>query len=205
MPITLAVLVSGSGTTLQNLIDLIEAKQLDARIALVVGSRDALGAEPRATKAGLRYEVVRRKDFDGVEGFSSRVFSLCAEAGAELIVCAGWLALLRIDPRYVHRMINVHPALLPSFGGKGMYGHHVHEAVIEHGCKVSGCTVHFLDDQYDSGPIISQRTCEVRDDDTPQTLADRVQAEERRALPEAIRWIAEGRVTVANRRVSVRR
>lgn len=202
--ITLAVLVSGSGTTLQNLIDLIAAGELDARIGVVIGSRDGLGAEPRAAAAGLRYEVVRRRDFDAVGGFSDRVFALCDKGKTDLVVCAGWLSLLSIPDRFHHKVINVHPALLPAFGGKGMYGGHVHEAVIAHGCKVSGCTVHYLDHAYDTGPIILQRTCAVQDDDTPATLAARVQSEERVALPEAIRLFAAGRLNIDGRRVTIR-
>jgi phosphoribosylglycinamide formyltransferase-1 len=199
--IKLAVLVSGSGTTLQNLIDRIAAGTLDARIELVIGSRDNLASQPRADRAGIRYEIVRRRDFDSLDAFSDRVFGLCAEAGVELIVCAGWLALLKIPQRYYHRVINVHPSLLPSFGGQGMYGRHVHQAVLDHGCKVSGCTVHFLDDRYDSGPILIQRACEVRDDDTAETLADRVQSLERIVYPEGIELIARQQVAIDGRRV----
>lgn len=195
----LAVLVSGSGTTLQNLIDRIAAGTLDARIDLVVGSRDNLASQPRAAKAGVPYEVVRRRYFDSLDAFSDRVFGLCA--GVDLIVCAGWLALLKIPPAFHGRVINVHPSLLPSFGGQGMYGRHVHQAVIDHGCKITGCTVHFLDDRYDSGPILTQRACEVRDDDTADTLADRVQSLEREVYPEAIAAIARGAIVVDGRRV----
>jgi phosphoribosylglycinamide formyltransferase 1 len=203
MPIRLTILACGSGTTLQNLIDLIARGELDATIGLVVGSRDGLGVEARARSAGIRYEVVAKKDFASTDAFSQHIFALCDEVKTDLVCCAGWLALLSIPERYRHRVINVHPALLPSFGGKGMWGHHVHAAVLEHGCKISGCTVHFLDHSYDTGPIILQRVCEVRDDDTPATLAARVQAEERIAFPEAIRLIATGRVTVNDRRVTI--
>ena len=204
-PINLAVLVSGSGTTLQNLIDLIARGELAATISTVIGSRDGLGAEARAMQAGVPYHVVRRGHFTTIEHFSDRVFSLGDAANADLVVCAGWLALLRVPERYTHRVINVHPSLLPSFGGKGMFGRHVQEAVLAHGCKVTGCTVHFVDDHYDSGPIIAQRTCAVRDDDTPETLAARVQAEERVALPEAIDAFHGRRLAVHGRRVVVRR
>lgn len=202
--IRLAVLVSGSGTTLQNLIDRIAAGTLDATIAIVIASRDDLASKPRADAAGIRYEVVRRRDFDSLDAHSDRIFALLDDARVDLACCAGWLALLQIAPRYQHRVINVHPSLLPAFGGQGMYGRHVHQAVIDHGCKVSGCTVHFLDDQFDSGPILLQRTCEVRDDDTADTLAARVQAEERIAYPEAIERIARGEVVIEGRRVRCR-
>jgi formyltetrahydrofolate-dependent phosphoribosylglycinamide formyltransferase len=199
--ITLAVLVSGSGTTLQNLIDRIAAGTLDARIAIVIASRDGLASEARALKAGLRYEVVRRRDFDSLDAFSDRIFGLLDEGRVDLACCAGWLALLKIAPRYYHRVINVHPSLLPAFGGQGMYGQHVHKAVLDHGCKVSGCTVHFLDDQYDSGPIILQRTCPVLDGDDADALAHRVQEQERIAYPEAIELIARKQLIVDVRRV----
>lgn len=199
--IQLAVLVSGSGTTLQNLIDRIAAGTLDARIAVVIASRDGLASEARAVKAGLRYEVVRRRDFDSLDAFSDRIFGLFDEGRVDLACCAGWLALLRIAPRYYHRVINVHPSLLPAFGGQGMYGQHVHKAVLDHGCKVSGCTVHFLDDQYDSGPIILQRTCPVLDGDDADALAHRVQEQERIAYPEAIELIARKQLIVDGRRV----
>lgn len=193
-PINLAILVSGSGTTLQNLIDLIGAGQLDAQIVKVIASRDGLESEKRAAKAFLPYEVVRRKDFPSAETFSDHIFSKCDLADADLVVCAGWLALLSIPHRYEGRVINVHPALLPAFGGKGMFGHHVHEAVLASGDMFTGCTVHFLDNEYDSGPIILQRTCDVLATDDAERLAQRVQAQERVALPEAIRLIAAGRV-----------
>jgi len=201
--IQLAVLVSGSGSTLQNLIDKISAGELNATIGLVIGSRDALAAAGRAGGAGLDYQVVRRKDFADVEAFSNEMFSRCAGSGAELVVCAGWLSLLRIPAAWRAKVVNVHPALLPSFGGQGMFGEHVHRAVIDHGCKVSGCTVHFVDDHYDNGPIIIQQTCAVLENDTPKSLAERVQACERDALPKAIRLIAAGRVAVDGRRVRV--
>ncbi len=202
--ITLSVLVSGSGTTLQNLFDLIDAGELDAKVARVIGSRAGLGAALRADAKRVRYDVADRKLLGSTEAQSARVFEWCDEVKADLVVCAGWLSLLRVPERYVNRVMNVHPALLPAFGGKGMYGRHVHEAVIQHGCKVSGCTVHLVDDQYDHGPIVLQRPCPVLDDDTPDTLAARVQAEERIALPEAIRAFAAGKLQIDGRHVRLR-
>lgn len=205
MPINLTVLVSGSGTTLQNLIDVIARGELDAQINLVIGSRPGLAAEARAVKAKIRYEVVAAREQPSPDVFSEKIWKLCDSVGTELVVMAGWLALLKVDPRYHHKVINIHPALLPSFGGKGMYGRHVHEAVLAHGCKVTGCTVHFVDDQYDNGPIILQRTCEVCEGHTAEQIAECVQAQERIALPEAIRLIQAGRVVVDGRRVTVRK
>ena len=203
-PLNLAVLVSGSGTTLQNLIDQINVGALDAKISIVIGSRPELLGVQRAADAKLMNFIVDRQSFADVPAFSKAVFSLCDDAGVGLVVLAGWLCLLEIPNKYAGRVMNIHPALLPSpFGGKGMYGAKVHEAVISHGCKVSGCTVHFVDAHYDNGPIIVQRVCEVRDDDTPATLAARVFEEEKIAYPQAIRLFAEGRLKIDGRRVRV--
>jgi len=202
--LNLAVLVSGSGMTLQNLIDQINTGGLDARIGIVIGSRAELLGLQRAADAKLMNFVVDRRAFADVTSFSKAVFALCDDAGVDLVVLAGWLCLLEIPEKYVGRVMNIHPALLPSpFGGKGMYGLKVHEAVIAHGCKVSGCTVHFVDAQYDNGPIIVQRVCDVQDDDTPQTLAARVFEEEKLAYPQAIRLFGEGRLKIDGRRVRV--
>ncbi|TSC64613.1 MAG: phosphoribosylglycinamide formyltransferase 1, partial [Parcubacteria group bacterium Gr01-1014_106] len=120
------------------------------------------------------------------------------------VVLAGFMHMLRVPEDFLHKIVNIHPALLPAFGGKGMYGIHVHEAVLEYGAKVTGCTVHFVDEQYDTGPIILQKAVTVREDDTAETLQTRVQEAEREALPEALRYIAEERVTVEDRRVHIR-
>lgn len=204
MSFPIAVLVSGSGTTLQNLIDHISAGILPARVVQVVSSKpNVLGVE-RARKAGLPVELVERKAFPSLEAFSHQTFELSRQTGAELVVLGGYLQLLRIPDDYRGKVINIHPALLPAFGGKGMYGHHVHEAVLEYGAKVSGCTVHFVDDQYDHGPVIAQRAVEVKDDDTPDTLAARVFRAECELYPAVIRALAEGRVTIVGRRVRIR-
>jgi len=200
-PIKLAVLVSGSGTTLQNLIDEIAAGRLDARVDLVVGSRPGLLGLDRAAKAKLPNFVVDRREFDSCGTFSKQVFSLCDDAGVDLICMAGWLCLVDLPAKWANRTMNIHPALLPSFGGKGMYGRRVHQAVIDYGCKVSGCTVHFVDGSYDTGPIILQRTCPVLDDDTAETLAHRVFEEEKIAYPQAIRLFQQERLRVEGRRV----
>jgi phosphoribosylglycinamide formyltransferase 1 len=201
--LNLAVLLSGSGTTLQNLIDHIASKKLDAEIAVVISSKpDVLGLK-RAAEAKIPAHVVEVKHFADCARFSERVFSLVDDAGADLVCMAGWLCMTEISWRYEYRVMNIHPALLPAFGGKGMYGRRVHRAAIDHGCKVSGCTVHFVDSEYDNGPIILQRTCPVCDDDTPETLAARVFEEEKIAYPEAIRLFGDGRLSVTGRRVRV--
>jgi len=167
-PLKLAVLVSGSGTTLQNLIDEIGAGRLDAEIRVVIGSRPGLKGLDRAAAAKLPNFIVDRRDFDAAAEFSRHVFSLCDDAGVDLVCLAGWLCLLDVPDHYLGRAMNIHPALLPGFGGRGMYGARVHQAVLDHGCKVSGCTVHFVDNTYDTGPIVLQRTCVVEDDDTAE-------------------------------------
>ncbi len=187
--INLAVLVSGSGTTLQNLIDQIVAGKLDARIKLVIGSRPGLAGIERAKRAGLHSEIVDRREYGDCSEFSRRVFDLIDAAQVNLVCLAGWLCLLEVPQRWQGRALNIHPALLPRFGGKGMYGRRVHEAVLAAGCKVSGCTVHLIDDNYDTGPTIVQRTCPVLPGDTPETLAHRVFEEEKIAYPEAIRAV----------------
>ncbi len=138
-----------------------------------------------------------------MDAFSHEIFRLCDEAHADLVCLAGWLSLLSLAETYRGRIMNIHPALLPAFGGKGMFGHHVHEAVLAHGCRVSGCTVHFVDGQYDNGPIIVQRTCPVMEDDTPDALAHRVFEQEKEAYPEAIRLFAQRRLRIEGRRVRI--
>lgn len=202
-PLRLAVLLSGSGTTLQNMVDCIAAGTLHASVELVIGSRAGLKGMDRAQAAGLKHQVISRKSFADVAAFSSEVFAQIDAARVDLICLAGWLCLLDIPQRYLGRMMNIHPSLLPSFGGRGMYGHHVHEAVLHHGCKVSGCTVHFVDNTYDTGPIIVQRTCPVAEDDTADTLAARVFEQEKLAYPEAITLFAQNRLKIAGRRVHV--
>jgi phosphoribosylglycinamide formyltransferase-1 len=203
-PFPIAVLISGGGTTLQNLIDRIAAGTLPVRIVQVISSRRNVAGVARAMKADLPVEIVERKSHASIEAFSERIFDVCRAAGAKLVCFGGYLQLLKIPPDYRGRVLNIHPALLPAFGGKGMYGHHVHEAVLKHGEKVSGCTVHLVDDQYDHGPIVAQRTVDVKAGDTPETLAARVFEQECELYPEVIRAFVEGRVDVDGRDVRIR-
>lgn len=197
-PPRLAVLLSGNGSTLQNLIDRAADGRFPAHIVGVLSSRaDAFGLE-RAKRAGIPTAVVERKPPDT---HSARAFDVVRGWQPDLVILAGWMHLLSVPPEFRWKVLNVHPALLPAFGGKGMYGRHAHEAVLGYGAKVSGCTVHFVDDTYDTGPIIAQRTVPVLDADTPDTLAARVQEAEREAYPEAIRRIAAGGWRVDGRRV----
>jgi len=202
-PIRLAVLISGGGTTLQNFIDRIADGFLDARIVQVIASRDdAFGVE-RARRAGLPATVVKPKESATVDEFGGRVFKLIRRSNADLVCMAGFMHFLPIPDDFLHRVMNIHPALLPAFGGRGMYGPRVHEAVLASGAKVSGCTVHFADNEYDHGPIIIQRSISVLEGDTAESLAFRVFEEECEAYPEAIGLFAAGRLRIEGRRVHI--
>jgi formyltetrahydrofolate-dependent phosphoribosylglycinamide formyltransferase len=202
-PIRLAVLISGGGTTLQNFIDQIAAGSLAASVEAVISSSpDAYGLE-RAKSARIPTHVVEREKFKSIEAFSKANFRLIGRAKADLVCLAGYLKLLRIPKQYDGRVMNIHPALVPSFCGHGFYGHRVHQAVLDAGAKVSGCTVHLVNNEYDAGPIIIQRTCPVLDDDDADTLAARVFVEECVAYPEAIRLFQAGRLRIEGRRVRV--
>jgi len=199
----LAVLLSGSGTTLENIFEHIEDGRLDAEVCLVVSSRaDAYGLK-RAEKRGIVTHVVPSKKYVNIDEFSDRVTDALDCDKPDLILLAGFMCLYKVPDHYLGKIMNVHPALIPMFAGKGFYGHHVHEAVLARGCKVTGCTVHFVDNVYDNGPIIMQKTVEVNDGDTPDSLAERVQAEERNIYPEAIRLFGEGRLAIEARRVHI--
>lgn len=202
-PLKIAVLLSGSGRTLQNFIDLRQRGELNIEISVVIGSRNNIMGLQRAADANIPTAVIDRRNFSSLEECCSNIFNLCDQAKVDLVCLAGWLCLLHLPQRYQGRTMNIHPALLPAFGGKGMFGHHVHESVINHGCKISGCTVHFLDNAYDTGPIIIQRPCPVLDDDTPDTLAARVFEQEMIAYPEAITLFAQNRLKIEGRRVRI--
>jgi formyltetrahydrofolate-dependent phosphoribosylglycinamide formyltransferase len=201
-PIRLAMCVSGGGTTLQNLIELIRSRRLQAQIVQVVASKPRIGAIPKAEAAGIPLALASRTAQSTAE-FSTSVFDPIRRSKADLVILGGFLALVKIPSDYRGRVINIHPALIPSFCGKGYFGSKVHRGVIDAGVKVSGCTVHFADDSYDSGPIILQRAVPVLEDDTVDTLAARVFKEECKALPEAIELYAAGRLRLDGRRVHV--
>ena len=202
-PIRLAIFLSASGTTLQNLLDRIADGRLPAQIVLVISNHaDAYGLV-RAERAGVPTAVVDRKNFSTREEFSRELFDLCRQANVDLVCLAGFLQLIAIPPDFERRVLNIHPALIPAFCGKGYYGQRVHEAVLNYGVKITGCTVHFVDNQYDHGPIILQRAVAVHDGDTVDTLAARVFEQECEAYPEAIRLFAQNRLQIEGRWVSV--
>jgi phosphoribosylglycinamide formyltransferase-1 len=200
----IAVLLSGSGTSLENLFNQIDAGRLHAEIIVVIASRaDAFGLE-RARRRGVPAFAVPRREYPQVRAFNDAIHAVLAEHEPELVALLGFMSPFETRGRYDGRSLNVHPALIPSFCGKGMYGHRVHEAVLEAGVKLTGATVHFVDACYDQGPIILQEAVPVHDDDTPDTLAERVQAAERRLVPEAIRLFAQARLTIDGRRVHIK-
>jgi phosphoribosylglycinamide formyltransferase 1 len=192
----MAALISGGGRTILNILEHIDQRKLNAKIPLVISSRSSVSGVERLREAGLNVQIIRKKDYANVQQFSQALEEQLVAAKVDLIIQGGWLCLWKIPARYNNRVMNIHPALLPSFGGQGMWGHHVHEAVLKAGCKVSGCTVHYCTDEYDRGPIIVQRTCPVAADDTPDTLADRVFEQECLAFPQAIGLFAEDRLRV---------
>jgi formyltetrahydrofolate-dependent phosphoribosylglycinamide formyltransferase len=196
-------MISGGGTTLKNLIKYMDAGRLSVEIPLVISSSSQARGARYAADAGIPFEVVRRKDFAAQNEFSDAIFAACRRVNADLAVMGGFLKRITIPDDFANRVTNIHPALIPAFCGEGMYGHFVHEAVLEYGAKVSGCTVHFADNEYDHGPVITQKAVPVLDDDTPETLAARVFQAECEAYPEALQLIAEGRIRVEGRRVRV--
>lgn len=198
----IAVFVSGGGTNLQAIIDNTKDGILkDIEIALVLSSSKDAYALERAANNGIKSAVVSRKDYDSIEAWDDAVVSEVEKSGAELIVLAGYLSLLgpKIVSRYSNRIINIHPALIPSFCGAGMYGIRPHKAALAKGVKVSGATVHFVNENYDEGPILLQKAIDVLPDDTPESLQKRIMKEcEWKLLPQAIRLIADGRVVIEN-------
>jgi phosphoribosylglycinamide formyltransferase-1 len=203
-PLRLVVLISGGGTTLANLLEKINAGQLDAHIALVISSNPDAGGLDVAKRAGIATAVCERRAFATPHDYSAAVFGACRAANCQWVVMGGYLTHVLIPPDFENRVLNIHPALIPAFCGKGYYGPRVHQAVLEYGAKISGCTVHFVDNLYDHGPIILQKVVPVLDDDTPDSLAKRVFRAECEAYPEALRLLHSGRVTVQGRHVRIR-
>jgi formyltetrahydrofolate-dependent phosphoribosylglycinamide formyltransferase len=202
-PLRISVLISGGGTTLRNLLQVIDRGELDAAVDLVIASSPTAGGLNIAKEAGIPSLVHQRQSFANVQEHSDAIFASCREAGSHLVVMGGFLKLVRIPDDFHGRVVNIHPALIPSFCGKGFFGRHVHQAVLDYGCKVTGCTVHFVDNQYDHGPVIMQRCVPVEAGDTPESLAARVFEAECSAYPEALRLFAAGRLTINGRSVDV--
>jgi formyltetrahydrofolate-dependent phosphoribosylglycinamide formyltransferase len=199
----LACLISGSGRTLLNIADRIDDGSLNASIELVIASRSDCAGVQRSRARGLNTLVVARKDFTSETAMHDAISKQINERAIDLICLCGYLRHIRVDENFRGRVINIHPALLPDFGGRGMHGDAVHRAVLAAKKSISGCSIHFVDDVYDHGPIILQRTCPVLPSDDERTLAARVFEQECIAYPEAIRLFSEGRLRVLDGRVII--
>ena len=201
--IKLAVLLSGSGSTLQNILDQILRQDLDADVKCVISSREGAFGLERARKHGLPAITLVRKGFPDFESYNDALWETVRAHEADLVVLAGFMSLLHVPADYEHKIINIHPSLIPAFCGQGMYGHHVHEAVLGYGVRLTGATVHFVNEDYDAGPIILQEAVPVFESDSVETLAERVQAKEREIYPRAIQLFASGRLSVEGRIVRI--
>lgn len=199
-PRAVAVLLSGKGRTLANLSSAILQDGLPLRLVGVLSDRPGVAGLKLAADAGIAHTVVAPGGA-GAESHSERVFEWVRGTGAELVVLAGFLRILRIPPDFENKVVNIHPSLLPAFGGKGFYGDRVHAAVLERGCTVSGCTVHLVDDQVDHGPILAQEVVPVLQSDTPATLAARVFQAECAVYPRTLAAYATGLLRVEGGRV----
>ena len=202
--IKLAVLASGGGTDLQSVIDASEKNEIDAKVVVVISDRENAFALERAKKHSIDACFVNPKNKNREE-HEKEVSEIIDKHNVDLIVLAGYLRMLTpyFISKYRNKIINIHPALLPFFGGKGMYGERVHKAVLDSGMKISGCSVHFVDETIDGGPIIIQKAVEIKDDDTAETLASRVLEEEHKILPKAIQLFAEKRLRIEGKKVRV--
>jgi formyltetrahydrofolate-dependent phosphoribosylglycinamide formyltransferase len=201
--VRIGAMISGGGTTLMNILEYIKDGRLNAEVPLVISSRSTAAGVEKAKAAGLNVKIIRKKDYPDIDQFSKCIEQELVAANVDLVVQGGWLCLWKIPARYENRVMNIHPALLPSFGGQGMWGHHVHQAVINAGCKISGCTVHFCTNEYDKGPIIVQKCCPVQENDTPDSLAKRVFEQECLAYPQAIKLFAEDRLTIRDGKAKI--
>ena len=199
----LGVLISGGGRTLLNICDEIDAGRLDAEVAVVIASRPCKGVE-RCEARGLDVRLVPYKEMPDTATYSARIVEILDECSVGLVIQGGFLSLWHIPPQYENKVINIHPGLLPKYGGHGMWGHHVHEAVLAAGEAESGCTVHFVTNEYDAGPVILERTVPVQPGDDANTLAARVFEQECIAYPQAIRLFAGGKLRVEGGQVVIK-
>jgi len=202
-PLRIAVLLSGAGSSLENLCERIDAGAVPGRVVVAISSKAHAGGLARAANRGIPAVAIPRKLHPDVRAFNDALHAELARHDVDLVALLGFLSPFEPRERFAGRAINVHPALIPAFCGKGFYGARVHEAVLAAGVRLTGATVHFVDDEYDHGPIILQRAVPVLDDDTPDTLAARVQAAERELVPEAVTLFAAGRLAIDGRRVRI--
>lgn len=201
----LAVMVSGGGTDLQSVIDGVQSGKIPAEIAVVISSKPGVYALERAKKAGIPGVVICKKDYADEQAFFDANLGALREYGAEGVVLAGYLSILgrQMIEAYPNKIINIHPSLIPSFCGKGYYGLRVHQAVLDYGAKVSGATVHFVDEGADTGPIILQQAVSVLPEDTAESLQQRILEVEHKILPEAVALFCAERLLVQGRKVTI--
>lgn len=204
--VKIGVLISGSGTNLQALIDNVEKGMINGEIAVVISDKKGAFGIERAKKHGIEAIEIDKKEFDDKNVFMKAIINELEKYQVELVVLAGFLSILSEDfiERFRNRIINIHPSLIPAFCGKGYYGQRVHKAALDYGVKVSGATVHFVDEGADTGPIILQEAVKVEEDDTPESLSARILKVEHKLLPEAVRLYCEGRLVIEGRKVKIR-
>ncbi len=202
----IGVFISGSGTNLQSLIDSTKSGEINGEIAVVISDKEYAYGLERARANGIDAVFVDAKRYENRTAFNDEIVSLLKKHGIDLVVLAGYLKILSPEfiSEYRNKIINIHPSLIPSFCGKGYYGLRVHEAVIEYGAKITGATVHFVDEEADAGPIILQEAVEVYWDDTPEVLQQRVLKIEHRLLPAAVKYYCDGRIEIEGRKVKIR-
>lgn len=194
--IKIAVWISGGGTTLSNILDCVSTGTLDVEVCLVVSSRSKVGGLEIAKSAGIEIQVVPTGTFDSPDQYRDEMFRRSRELGVHYVVMAGFLKHVLIPSDFTNRVVNIHPSLIPAFCGKGMYGNRVHQAVVDSGVTVSGCTVHFVDNEFDHGPIIYQQAVEVAEGDSAEDVRQRVFAAECEAYPKVLSWLNAGRISV---------
>ena len=202
----LGVLASGRGSNFEAILTNIKNGKLDASIHVVISNKESAGVLEIARNNGIPAVHISKKQFPEQEDFDRHVLSILMEYQVNFVVLAGYLKMLSpfIVKNFKNRILNIHPALLPSFGGKGMYGHHVHQAVLDYGCKVTGVTIHLVDEAYDTGTPVLQRCVPVHDDDTADTLAERVLKIEHQIYTEALQLFAQERVAIVGRRAIIK-
>lgn len=201
----IAVFASGGGTDFQSIIDANE-KEKFCEISYLIASKEGIGAIDRAKRHGINTAVFAKKDYPDLQELYGRLTELLTSAKVDYIVLAGWLKIIpeSFIKAFEDRIINIHPSLIPAFCGEGFYGLKVHQAVLDYGAKISGCTVHFVNEVPDGGAIIAQRTVEVEEDDTPESLQARILKEEHKLLPYCVKKLCEGKVERHGRTVTIR-
>ena len=199
----IAVWISGGGTTLNNILNCVSTENLEVDVCLVVSSSSAVDGVEIAQTAGIETQIVRRREFDSPEGYRDEMFRRCREMGVQYVVMAGFLKHVLIPSDFTNRGINIHPSLIPAFCGKGMYGNRVHQAVVDSGVSASGCTIHFVDNEFDHGPIIYQQTVQLTQGDCAEDVRQKVFVAECEAYPKVLGWLNAGRVSVDGSVVTV--